>query len=645
MALLISSGWGEGLTQTEIYMQFYSFSNPSSPVLVNEQLKSAMFTSQGNVYVAGYTEAVIGSLKNSGINSITLSWEETVDPSSGKINTQTSLQGINKIAAIAHTNGLTVALEPYFEISTNAGASFTSFWDYFGLYNILGTSKQLALDTFAAKFLPNFEAYLQSLGTIAQSIKAAYMAVGGEMSPLDASAYDTSFWQPAIDAVRKVYSGDLTYVTWGSIIYNEVAKNYAANSGVDAWNSSPTHYIDMWKYLDLVAPEIHDPLSLVPYQNLTLATLPSYSSLLSGWTANTVASSNPQNVLQLWVNYAQSFGKPLITSESGFSSSLNPYSPPSVISTSGISSLLPELVLQAELTQTFFETLDTQPNLLDGYSYLAYYPSGVGQLATSPVFNSADWWVSYGWNTYGKPAYQTFLALSSNSNHFVGDNSGNTFVALFNRPTVIDCGSGNDVIYSQQNFSSSINGGLGLNTVNYFGTLSSHASINISANAATVSSGSSNYNADDLINISRLSFSDTMVALDNGPTQTAGAVYMLYQATFSRTPDVGGLGFWISKMDGGMDYNTVAQNFVNSAEFKTAYGGSNPSVNTLVTKLYNNVLTRAPDGNGLAFWQDKLTTGGWTTANVLGYFATSDENVANVASLIANGITYQEYVG
>ena len=145
--------------------------------------------------------------------------------------------------------------------------------------------------------------------------------------------------------------------------------------------------------------------------------------------------------------------------------------------------------------------------------------------------------------------------------------------------------------------------------------------------------------------VERLKFTDTNIALDIGKDQTAGSAYMLYKAAFNRTPDVGGLGFWISKMDTGMSYNTVAQNFVNSDEFRTAYGGSNPSVNTLVTKLYNNVLTRAPDGGGLAFWQDKLTTGGWTTANVLGYFATSAENVANVASLIANGIPYQESVG
>ena len=145
-------------------------------------------------------------------------------------------------------------------------------------------------------------------------------------------------------------------------------------------------------------------------------------------------------------------------------------------------------------------------------------------------------------------------------------------------------------------------------------------------------------------NVQRIKFADTTVAFDIGANQTAGSGYMLYKAAFNRTPDVGGLGFWINKMDTGMSYNSVAQSFVNSAEFKTAFGGSNPTVNTLVTKLYNNVLNRAPDAGGLAFWQEKLTTG-WSTADVLGYFSTSAENVTNVTPLIANGIQYQQFIG
>jgi hypothetical protein len=147
-----------------------------------------------------------------------------------------------------------------------------------------------------------------------------------------------------------------------------------------------------------------------------------------------------------------------------------------------------------------------------------------------------------------------------------------------------------------------------------------------------------------VVNVERLKFSDTMLALDTGKDQTTGSGYMLYKAAFNRTPDAGGLGYWISQMDKGMVYSDVAKNFVNSTEFQTAFGGSNPTVNTLVTKLYNNVLNRTPDTGGLAFWQEKLTTG-WSTADVLGYFSTSGENVTNVTPLIANGIQYQQFVG
>jgi hypothetical protein len=189
-----------------------------------------------------------------------------------------------------------------------------------------------------------------------------------------------------------------------------------------------------------------------------------------------------------------------------------------------------------------------------------------------------------------------------------------------------------------------IDGSSGIDTAVYLGTVSTH-SIVIGNSVVTVTDKTVNRNGTDtLTNVERLQFTDTMLALDTGKDQTAGSGYMLYKAAFNRTPDAGGLGYWISKMDTGMGYSSVAQNFVNSSEFKTAFGGSNPTVNTLVTKLYNNVLNRAPDAGGLAFWQEKLTTG-WSTADVLGYFSTSAENVTNVTPLIANGIPYQQFVG
>jgi len=213
-------------------------------------------------------------------------------------------------------------------------------------------------------------------------------------------------------------------------------------------------------------------------------------------------------------------------------------------------------------------------------------------------------------------------------------------------------GVGNDVI-TGNTLSNAITGAAGNDTIDggdgidkaiYSGAAASYIIKITPTNSTVIDKTANRDGADTLTNIERLQFTDTMLALDIGKDQIAGSGYMLYKAAFNRTPDASGLGYWISRMDIGMSYSDVSKNFVTSAEFQTAFGGSNPSVNTLVTKLYNNVLSRTPDAGGLAFWQDKLNTG-WGTADVLGFFSTSAENVTNVTPLIANGIGYTQFVG
>jgi len=145
--------------------------------------------------------------------------------------------------------------------------------------------------------------------------------------------------------------------------------------------------------------------------------------------------------------------------------------------------------------------------------------------------------------------------------------------------------------------------------------------------------------------VERLQFTDTMVALDNGPTQTAGSVYMLYQATFNRTPDAAGLGYWIAQVDKGANIiTTVAASFVQSPEFVSKYG-ANPSNASYVDNLYQNVLHRAGEAGGIAYWNQQLNTGAATKAFVLEQFATLAEGAALVAPAISHGITYQQWVG
>lgn len=140
-----------------------------------------------------------------------------------------------------------------------------------------------------------------------------------------------------------------------------------------------------------------------------------------------------------------------------------------------------------------------------------------------------------------------------------------------------------------------------------------------------------------LQNPQRLQFDDLNVAFDLAGV--AGKAYRIYQAAFDRVPDVGGLGFWIANMDKNVSLLQVAGGFIASAEFTSLYG-SNPSNENFVTRLYNNVLHRAPEGGGYAFWVNALKQG-VSRAEVLAAFAESAENIAQVAGAVANGINYK----
>jgi hypothetical protein len=140
----------------------------------------------------------------------------------------------------------------------------------------------------------------------------------------------------------------------------------------------------------------------------------------------------------------------------------------------------------------------------------------------------------------------------------------------------------------------------------------------------------------DLSNIERIVFNDRTLAFDiHG---AAGQMYRLYQAAFDRKPDEYELGFWMGKLDAGTWLHRIADAFVLSHEFDMLYG-PNASAETFVEALYDNVLHRTPDGGGVAFWVNALKSGA-DRAGVLIQFSESAENVAQVIGSIQGGITY-----
>ena len=193
-------------------------------------------------------------------------------------------------------------------------------------------------------------------------------------------------------------------------------------------------------------------------------------------------------------------------------------------------------------------------------------------------------------------------------------------------------------IYTNVPGSEFFDGGAGVDTLIYTGIRSDYVLSASGESNFLVRSINGTEGTDNLVSIERLKFLDTMVALDIDGI--GGQAYRIYKAAFARTPDLGGLGFWISVMDrGATSLRDVAAGFIGSEEFRSLYGAS-PSHEALITGFYSNILGRAPDPGGAAFWVGILNDRADTVAGVLSSISESAENKAAVIGVINDGFEY-----
>jgi hypothetical protein len=141
-----------------------------------------------------------------------------------------------------------------------------------------------------------------------------------------------------------------------------------------------------------------------------------------------------------------------------------------------------------------------------------------------------------------------------------------------------------------------------------------------------------------------LSFSDKMVFVEGNDNAN---VARLYSAALDRPPDVTGLSGWEDIFANDLPaavkaqgvYASLAQTkigglsiaggFEQSPEFQSKYGNLNDS--DFVTRLYQNVLDRAPSLSEVSAWLN-LIHNGETHDMVLVGFAESPENIAKTSS-------------
>jgi hypothetical protein len=118
--------------------------------------------------------------------------------------------------------------------------------------------------------------------------------------------------------------------------------------------------------------------------------------------------------------------------------------------------------------------------------------------------------------------------------------------------------------------------------------------------------------------------------------EMAASVARLYWGTLDRAPDAGGLIYWANLVKGGYPINSTANNFVGSPEFQGNYGSLNNT--DFVNQLYLNVLDRAADPGGLAFWTNLLDTGHQRAEVTLGFTESYEFQVKTIGQ-IEGGIT------
>ncbi|MCD2517951.1 DUF4214 domain-containing protein [Massilia sp. G4R7] len=185
-----------------------------------------------------------------------------------------------------------------------------------------------------------------------------------------------------------------------------------------------------------------------------------------------------------------------------------------------------------------------------------------------------------------------------------------------------------------------IEGGAGLDTISYAGARADFT-IERGVFGVSVTDKTGTLGADNLFDVERIKFNDTMVALDIDGI--AGQIYRLYQAAFDRKPDEGGMSFYLKNADTkGVTLAQIAESFTNSPEYRDLYL-KEPSNTNFVTLLYNHVLHREPEQGGFTHWMNILNENRMTRVDVLAFFAESAENRAQVIGDINNGIEYVAY--
>lgn len=94
----------------------------------------------------------------------------------------------------------------------------------------------------------------------------------------------------------------------------------------------------------------------------------------------------------------------------------------------------------------------------------------------------------------------------------------------------------------------------------------------------------------------------------------AGLIGQLYVGYFGRAADPAGLDYWVNRFNDGMSLLAIANSFAVQPEATSLYSYlAAPSLGdprSFIVAIYSDLFNRTPDAGGLAYWVDQLTVHG-----------------------------------
>ncbi|KMO36674.1 hypothetical protein VQ03_20140 [Methylobacterium tarhaniae] len=140
------------------------------------------------------------------------------------------------------------------------------------------------------------------------------------------------------------------------------------------------------------------------------------------------------------------------------------------------------------------------------------------------------------------------------------------------------------------------------------------------------------------VNVVQFSNGSTFV---KASTADEAIIARMYEAVLDRTADSNGIySWWDAYNSGQLSLQQVGSSFLNSTEAQTKGFGPGVDNTTFVTNLYHNLLERDPDGPGLQDWTSALNNGSLSRADVLISFTASIEGAAtNAGSVLLSTVS------